>query len=213
MASETSQTLDRGLRVLEVLAEAPDGLSITELAAALGVSRTVVYRLVVTLEQHSLLRRGVDGRARLGVGVLLLARQIQPLLREAALPALRRLADSTGSTAYLAVVDGDDALTIAVVEPSRSDTHVAHRVGARSPLESAAIGRAILAVRGGRLVEPGWVTSVGDAAGGAVGVAAGVTGVSGIEAAVGVIAIATLPLEDVGARVVRAASEVSRALR
>ena len=70
MAAETSQTLDRGLRVLEVVAESPDGLTVTELAAALGIGRTVVYRLVVTLEQHAFLRRSADGRCRLGLGIL-----------------------------------------------------------------------------------------------------------------------------------------------
>ena len=57
MAAETSQTLDRGLRVLEAIAESTDGLTVTELSAALGIGRTVVYRLVVTLENHALLRR------------------------------------------------------------------------------------------------------------------------------------------------------------
>ena len=56
MSAETSQTLDRGLRVLEVLAGSPGGLTVTELAGRLGVNRTVVYRLVSTLEQHALLR-------------------------------------------------------------------------------------------------------------------------------------------------------------
>jgi hypothetical protein len=215
MAAETSQTLDRGLRVLEVLADAPDGLSVTELAAALSVSRTVVYRLVVTLEQHALLRRGSDGRARLGMGVLSLARQVQPVLRDAAMPALRRLADSTGATAYLSVVDGSDVLTIAVVEPSRSDLHVAHRVGARMPLERSAGGRAVLAARGsgGRATEPGWVTAVGDAQPGAVGVAAPVLGVAGIEASVGIFLIGEAQLDDAGLKVVRVATEIGRALR
>jgi len=89
MVAETSQTLDRGLTVLELLSDASDGLTVTEIAAKLGVSRTVVYRLVVTLEQHALLRRGGDGRCRLGMAVLALARQVQPVLREAAIPALR----------------------------------------------------------------------------------------------------------------------------
>ena len=97
MVAETSQTLDRGLTVLELLSDASDGLTVTEIAAKLGVSRTVVYRLVVTLEQHALLRRGGDGRCRLGMAVLALARQVQPVLREAAIPALRRLADSVGA--------------------------------------------------------------------------------------------------------------------
>ena len=63
MAAETSQTLDRGLRVLDVLAHSPSGLSVTELAAAVGVNRTVVYRLVATLEQHGLARRDTAGQA------------------------------------------------------------------------------------------------------------------------------------------------------
>ena len=42
MAAETSQTLDRGLRVLRTLAATPSGLSITALAAEIGVYRTVV---------------------------------------------------------------------------------------------------------------------------------------------------------------------------
>ncbi|MDP4715507.1 MAG: helix-turn-helix domain-containing protein, partial [Candidatus Nanopelagicales bacterium] len=79
MPKETSQTLDRGLRVLSVLADTPEGLTVTEVATALGVSRTVVYRLVVTLEQHGLVRRGGDGKCRLGLAVLALARQVQPL--------------------------------------------------------------------------------------------------------------------------------------
>ena len=69
MAKETSQTLDRGLSVLEVLAEFPEGLSVTELSHKLGVGRTVVYRLVVTLEAHSLLRRSADGKCRLRRGL------------------------------------------------------------------------------------------------------------------------------------------------
>lgn len=215
MVAETSQTLDRGLTVLELLSDASDGLTVTEIAAKLGVSRTVVYRLVVTLEQHALLRRGGDGRCRLGMAVLALARQVQPVLREAAIPALRRLADSVSATAHLTVVDGSDALVVAVVEPTRSDFHVAYRVGARHPLERGAAGRAVLAGRasGGRAFDPGWVVSTGELQPGAYGVAAPLLGVAGIEASVGVVALTELVVDDVGPKVLRAAGEVARALR
>jgi hypothetical protein len=93
VASETSQTLDRGLRVLEALADAPEGLTVTELAAQLDIGRTVVYRLVVTLEQHALLRRSADGRCRLGLGILALGRRVQPVVRVTSLPALRPIYD------------------------------------------------------------------------------------------------------------------------
>ena len=209
MASETSQTLDRGLRVLEVLADAPDGLSVTELAARLGTSRTVVYRLVVTLEQHSLLRRGLDGRARLGMGVIALARQIQPILREVSAPILRRLAQSTNSTAHVSVLEADSALTVAVVEPLSSDIHVAHRIGSRTSLDKGAAGRAIIASRTGRGLEQSWVTSAADS--GAVGVAAPILGI-GLEASVGVFLLSDDHVAEVGPQVVRAAAEIARVL-
>lgn len=211
MPKETSQTLDRGLRVLSVLADSPEGLTVTEVAAALGVSRTVVYRLIVTLEQHGLVRRGTDGRCRLGLAVLTLARQVQPLLRDAAMPVLRRLAEGIGATAYLGMVDGQDLLAVAVAEPPRSDVHVAYRLGSRMPLELGAAGRAVLAARtaAGRPLDPPWVVSTGDSPGSS-GIAAPVLGIPGVEAAVGV-AVATPP-EDVGPRVARAAQEIARAL-
>ena len=148
MTAETSQTLDRGLRVLKLLADTDHGLTVTELAAKLGVNRTVVYRLLATLEQHSLVRRDLGGRARVGLGVLGLAHQVHPLLREAALPALRSLADDIGATAHLTLVDGTEALAVAVVEPTWTDYHVAYRTGIRHPLDRGAAGRAILAGRG-----------------------------------------------------------------
>ncbi|MCQ4083844.1 helix-turn-helix domain-containing protein [Streptomyces sp. RB6PN25] len=144
MTAETSQTLDRGLRVLKLLADTDHGLTVTELAARLGVNRTVVYRLLATLEQHALVRRDVGGRARVGLGVLRLAHQVHPLLREAALPALRSLADDVGATAHLTLVDGNEALAVAVVEPSWTDYHVAYRTGFRHALDRGAAGKAIL---------------------------------------------------------------------
>ncbi|MFE4399493.1 helix-turn-helix domain-containing protein, partial [Kitasatospora sp. NPDC056808] len=42
MTAETSQTLDRGLRVLKLLADTDHGLTVTELSNKLGVNRTVV---------------------------------------------------------------------------------------------------------------------------------------------------------------------------
>lgn len=214
MPAETSQTLDRGLRVLKLLAHTPEGLTVTEIATTLAMGRTVVYRLVVTLESHGLVRRSGDGRCRLGLGVLGLARQAQPLLREIAAPILRGLADATGATAYLGVVDGVDLLTLAGAEPSRADVHVAYQIGSRVPLERGAAGRAVLASRTtqGRPLEPPWVVSTGDAATGGFGIAAVVTGVPGIEAVVGIIALAEPEESVIGPLVWKAAADISAAL-
>ncbi|NGO44614.1 IclR family transcriptional regulator [Streptomyces ureilyticus] len=215
MTAETSQTLDRGLRVLKLLADTDHGLTVTELSSKLGVNRTVVYRLLATLEQHALVRRDLGGRARVGLGVLRLGRQVHPLVREAALPALRSLAEDIGATAHLTLVDGTEALAVAVVEPTWTDYHVAYRAGFRHPLDRGAAGKAILAARAaaGTLADPGYTLTHGELEAGASGAAAPLLGVTGVEGSVGVVMLADSVPERVGARVVDAAKEVAEALR
>ncbi|MDG9721724.1 MULTISPECIES: IclR family transcriptional regulator [unclassified Streptomyces] len=221
MTAETSQTLDRGLRVLKLLADTDHGLTVTELSHKLGVNRTVVYRLLATLEQHALVRRDLGGRARVGLGVLGLGRQVHPLVREAAMPALRSLAEDIGATAHLTLVDGAEALAVAVVEPTWTDYHVAYRAGFRHPLERGAAGKAILSARqqpqpqpaGEVLDGPGYTLTHGELEAGACGAAAPLLGVTGVEGSVGVVMLSEVVPERVGTRVMDAAREVAEALR
>lgn len=210
MAAEISQTLDRGLRLLSLLAESGGGVTVTEAASALGVNRTVVYRLAATLERHGLLRRGQDGRLSLGFAVLGLAGAVHPLLRRAALPALRELAEDVGATAHLTIVDGGEALAVAVVEPTWTAYHVAYRVGSRHPLDRGAAGKAIVSGREGRA---SFVATEGELQAGAHGVAAPVLGISGVEASVGVVALGEFDAARIGPRVVAAAGVVADRLR
>ena len=233
VVEETAQTLDRGLRLLQFVADAPGGLTITEAAHRLGVGRAVVYRLAATLVGHGMIRRDAAGQLRIGPGVLQLARRAQPLIADAALPALRRLAEQVGATAHLTVADSGEAVALAVVEPSWTQFHVAYRAGSRHPLDRGAAGRAILAGRaessGGAESSSGaeqagpptpdspqgtveWIESTGELQAGAYGIAAPVLGVPGLEASVGVVALAPLDPELAGPVVVTAARAVAKAL-
>ena len=210
MATETSQTLDRGLRVLGVLAATPGGLTVTELSGRLEVNRTVVYRLVSTLEQHGLIRRDGRGRLHVGLGILHLAAAVQPVLRDLAMPLLRGLAEAVGCTAHLTVADGDEALALAVVEPSWTDFHVGYRVGSGTRSRQGAAGKAILLGR-----EPDsapFAVTAGELQAGARGLAAPVRGVEGLEASVGIVTLGELDIDAIGPQVSAAAAAVARAL-
>jgi DNA-binding IclR family transcriptional regulator len=204
--AEISQTLDRGLGLLEALAESSDGLTIAEAAVALNVNRTIIHRLLTTLERHRLVRRGTGGRFFIGFGLLGLAASIQPVLRRVVQPVLRSLADDVAATAHLTVVDGAEALAVAVVEPTRTEYHVAYRVGSRHPLNQGAAGRAILAGRAGQNMP---VATSGELQAGANGIAAPVFAGPGIEASVGVIDLEPLDAVVIGPRVIRAADELA----
>ena len=183
----------------------------TALAEALGINRTVVYRLVSTLEQHALVRRDGHGRLHVGLGVLHLATAVQPVLRDVAIPVLRQLAERVGCTAHLTVAEGDEALALAVIEPSWTDFHVSYRVGTRHPLTRGAAGKAILVLRedGG----PAYVATSGELEAGARGLAAPVRGVSGLEASVGVVTLVDMDVSRIGPLVTEAADRLAALLR
>lgn len=138
-----SQTLDRGLRALEVLADAAAPLSIAELAEQLGVHRSSAYRVLRTLEEHRLVLRDEAGMIRLGPRLASLGRGAAPSLQQATLPVLTELANALGMTAFVAVLDATEVITLVSVEPAFSHASVAQRPGTRHSVAQGAPGHAI----------------------------------------------------------------------
>ena len=220
----TLQTLDRGVRVLELLAEAPGALTIGQIAAALGVHRSIAYRLLRTLEHHRLVRRDENTNYRPGIGLAVLARTVDASLQAAALPELTELARDVGMTAFLVVRDGDDAVTLHTVEPRQSQVHVAYRPGIRHPVDRGAPGLALLAGGLARAGEReavtnarrrGWVWSRGEVLAGLSSVSAPIVDRN----RVAVASVAVVYLDDggsdrdrLGRRVVAAAEAIAREL-
>src|SRR3712207_9539797 len=81
-----SQTLDRGLRILEHLAAVGSPQPIAEIGQALGLHRSITYRLLRTLEDHQLVERDTAGHYRLGLRLLGLAPGVRAHLPSAAPP-------------------------------------------------------------------------------------------------------------------------------
>ena len=147
-----SQTLSRGIRVLELLAEAPGPLTIAELSSALNVHRSIAYRMLRTLEDHGLVVRDAAGRIRLGPRLAALARNVSHDLQAAALPELTVVANELSMTAFVAVLDHRECVTLVSVEPRSAHATVAQRPGTRHPLAVGAPGIAIQS----RLTDAQW---------------------------------------------------------
>jgi len=218
---ETSQTLDRGLTVLSLLAQNTDGLTVAELAERLSTARAIVYRLLRTLETHNLVSR-IDARYVLGFGIVELAGRLRPRLQATVLPLLRRLSEQTNSTALLSVADGDQALILLSEEPPRSTMHLALRQGARHPLTVGADGVAILAGRPASDSDPkevqaarrrGYAITIGAIQQGAVGVAAPIRVSDWATASLGVVQLGVKVAADwIPVAVMEAAAEAAAQL-
>jgi DNA-binding IclR family transcriptional regulator len=218
-SGETSQTLDRGLTVLALLAKASDSLTVAELAEQLDTARAGVYRLLRTLESHNLVAR-IGSRYVLGFGIAELASRLRPRLQSTVLPILRQLSQQTNSTALLSVADGDQALILMTEEPPQSTMHLAMREGARHPLHLGADGVAILAGRPPsdadtkdvRLARRrGYAVSIGALQPGAVGVAAPIRMSDWSTASVGIVQLGVkVSDDDIPAAVMSAAAEAAQ---
>ncbi|GLY65310.1 IclR family transcriptional regulator [Amycolatopsis taiwanensis] len=221
----TLQTLDRGLRALDVISQSPGGISIADLAGELQIHRAICYRIVSTLEAHLLVSRMDDGRIRLAAGVAVLASRFEPQFTRDARPILHRLANETHATAFVSAAEGQEAVVVMVSEPDDVVLTVSYRVGSRHPLDVGAAGIAILA---GRPEQPGESEAVrqarrdgysltrGELERGAVGVSTALKlppGLSpAIERSVGVVAIDGLDTELAAVAIMRTARQLENLL-
>lgn len=143
-----SQTLARGIRVLEILAEVGHPLSIAELSAALGVHRSVAYRILRTLEDYKLVARNSSGAVQLGARLGELSQSVSRDLQSAALPELTALAQELTMTSFLTILEGSEVVILTSVEPRHQAATILYRPGSRHSITLGAPGIAMQSLIG-----------------------------------------------------------------
>jgi len=139
-----SQTVDRALSILPLLARGPAGLE--QVARHLDVHKSTALRLLRTLHEHGLVHRLADQRYRLGARLFTLAQEALENLdvREVARPHLAELNAACGHTVHLAAREGDEVLYIDKIE-SRHPVRMYSRIGRPVAITVAAVAKVLLA--------------------------------------------------------------------
>lgn len=138
--------LERGLRILCEFSRHEPSLTAPELARRLGVPRSTVFRLLVTLEQMGFVERTDDGRAyTLGLAVLRLGFEYLGSLSitELGRPIVDRLRNETGYSTNLVVRDKRDIVYI-MRAASTSPFASSVSVGTRLPAHATVLGHILL---------------------------------------------------------------------
>jgi DNA-binding IclR family transcriptional regulator len=145
MTEHRIPAIDRAVDLLDVLANFSPA-SIKEICDRGKLARSTVYRTLNTLEAHNLVRREEGGGYVLGPRLLKLARSVPQGSDIVSIgrPVLERLAASLGSAAKLSIVDGAEALVVAVAE-SPGAYSITTQVGRRFPLHAGAASKLLLA--------------------------------------------------------------------
>jgi DNA-binding IclR family transcriptional regulator len=140
-------SLHRALTILEAFAAERPELGITEVAEAVGMPKSTVHRVLSALEGRGYLRKNLQtGKYRLGSKLWELGTvMVNSLnLRGTSRPYLEELAERTGETINLTVLDGADSLYIDEIQ-SRFPLRAHSYVGIRAPAHCVATGKAMLA--------------------------------------------------------------------
>jgi DNA-binding IclR family transcriptional regulator len=141
------QSLDRGLAILEAVAESSRPVPLKHLTDLIGIDRSSVFRLANTLRQRRFLANP-DGSKDyiLGPSAWRLSRRSgRSGLSTFSHEHLRLLTAKTGETSHLAVREGGQALFIDHHTPTGQVVSVSGQTGEFVPLYCTAHGKALLA--------------------------------------------------------------------
>lgn len=141
------QSVERALKILEILADYPDGVGVTELSLKLDVAKSTAHRLLNTLSDHHYVSKDTKTDSYvLGTQILLIANQVQENLSivEIAKDEIINLSLLTNETVHLCLFDKDEIVYIDKVE-SNQTIRMHSRIGTRSLMHCTGVGKSILA--------------------------------------------------------------------
>ncbi len=141
------RAVERAAQLLELFTLEHPRRSLAELADGLGVHRSTVHRLVLTLEKLRYLKRDTASNTySLGLKPLILGSVALKGLefRQVVRPHLERLHMTTHQTVHLGALDDGDVVYVDKIE-KESLIRLYSEIGRRAPAHCTALGRVLLA--------------------------------------------------------------------
>jgi IclR family transcriptional regulator, acetate operon repressor len=143
---EQVQSIKRAFELLELMAESEGELTVSELASRSGLAATTVHRMLQTLVVDGYVRQEASRAYALGPRLIHLGGTASRRLGSWARPFMARVAEATGETVNLAVLEADEVVYIAQI-PSRHNLRMFTEIGRRLPPHCTAAGKALLGQR------------------------------------------------------------------
>lgn len=138
-------SVQKAMQIVDAISHEPGGMTLAEVCRATGLNKSVAYRLLLTLESGSWLRR--DQANRFNIGLKLVALNTVALdnigFRDILAPYMKALEEKTGETVVLAMYCDYQVVCIEKYE-SNHNLRISAQVGRRFPLEVGATGLSVL---------------------------------------------------------------------
>jgi IclR family transcriptional regulator, KDG regulon repressor len=144
------QSIERVASILELVGQNSQGMGIRDLSSILKLPKGTVHRLLSSLAYMGYIRQDPDSKNYfLGLKLLELGNMVtnQLDLIRIAKPVLRRLAEDSGETVHMAILEQNEIVYIDKIESQMNvgGLKMSSRVGSRTPANSCAVGKVLLA--------------------------------------------------------------------
>jgi IclR family acetate operon transcriptional repressor len=147
-SSKTIQSVDRTLDILEFLARRRGEVSLARISESLGLKTSTCHHLIKTLVARNYVRPGTArGLYMLGSQIVMVAEAVnmKAELPGRARPVLQALNQSTEEAVHLAVLQGDEMITLVKCDARHALRVDGGSIGKSTALHATATGKALLA--------------------------------------------------------------------
>ena len=140
------QSVAKALRLLDLLMEARQPLTLTALSERTGWPKSTIHGLLTAMRENSVIEQQGDGRYCLGMRLFEYGCAVSAgwSVSDLARPHLQNLANVTGESAFLSILERTEAITIEQIQ-SRAGLRVVSEIGTRLPLHCTSQGKVFLA--------------------------------------------------------------------
>jgi len=138
-------SLEKGMKILELLVDSEE-MSVSEVAARLGMNRSASHRFLATLREMGYVEKNANARYQATFRIFELGMKVADRfeIRRMARPYLRELQQAYNETVNLGYWDGQQIIHLDKVE-SREILRMDPGIGTPSPAYCTGLGKAILA--------------------------------------------------------------------
>jgi len=141
------QSIKRAVQILNSFTLKEDELGVTELSERLNLHKSTIHRILVTLEDESLvIKNQITQKYRLGIKLFELGFLVQDQMeiRDYALPIMRELAQKTEESIDLNIISDGKRVSIEKIESSHDIRRII-QLGKNLPLYCGGSGKVLLA--------------------------------------------------------------------
>ena len=138
-------SVSKAMELLQLLSQAGQPMSLTELSARSGYPKSTVFGLLTTMRAHDVITQTPEGAYALGLRLFEYGRQVERSwdISQVARPYMEHLSRRCGASVMLSICQSGSVITLDLVE-ARDKLRIVSDVGSRLPIYCTSQGKVFL---------------------------------------------------------------------